>query len=118
MTDQEIWNCETPVAELLGVNVPSWIEQDIAASTIASIAQGGCASGAYMPAVTYWTASDVMAAYGDDVLDYIHESTGELPTSCAVELLVKAGRAAPAFTYPAPSSCGLVIFLACLAIWN
>jgi hypothetical protein len=80
MTDQEIWNCETPVAELLGVNVPEWIEQDIAASTIASIAQGGCASGAYMPAVTYWTASDVMAAYGDDVLDYIDDTLGELPT--------------------------------------
>lgn len=85
MTDQEIWNCETPIAELLDISVPAWIEQEIAASTIASITQGGCASGAYMPAVTYWTANDVMASYGDDVLDYISNTLGELPTPPAFE---------------------------------
>ena len=80
MTDHEIWDCETPVTELLGVDVPRWIDQDIAALTIASIANSGCNSGAYMPAVTYWAASDVMASYGDDVLDYINDALGELPT--------------------------------------
>jgi len=33
--------------------IPQWIEQDITPSTVAAILQGGCESGAYMPAVTY-----------------------------------------------------------------
>lgn len=68
-----------------------------------AILQGGCASGAYMPAVSYYTASKCMGEHGDDVLDYIEESLGELPEpekgtswsglavhylSCAVELWV------------------------------
>ena len=79
MNTNEIWNCETPVSELLNVNIPAWIEQDICAMTVASICNGGCASGSYMPAVTYWQANDTMANHGDDVLDYIHETLGELP---------------------------------------
>jgi hypothetical protein len=101
MNTNEIWNCETPVAELLNIQVPECIEQDICAMTIASICNGGCASGSYMPAVTYWQANNIMADYGDDVLDYIHSVVGELPKvpsfeswrgmaclylSCAVEL--------------------------------
>lgn len=101
MEMQEIWNCETAVSELLGCNVPDWIDQDIAASTIASICQGGCASGAYMPAVTYYQASRIMSDHGDDVLQYIDDCLGELPQpergeswsglacfylSCAVEI--------------------------------
>ena len=54
-----------------------------------------------MPAVTYYDAAQTMAAHGDEVLDYIQEGFGELPTppsdiswnrlachylSCAVEL--------------------------------
>jgi hypothetical protein len=101
MTENDIWNCETPVAELLDCDVPDWIEQDIAASTIASICQGGCNSGAYMPAVTYHQALRTMGDYGDDVLAYIDGQLDELPApqageswsglacfylSCAVEL--------------------------------
>lgn len=66
-----------------------------------SIMQGGCASGAFMSAVTYYRASEVMAEHGNDVLDFVEDSLGELPTppkgeswsgmavfylSCAVEL--------------------------------
>ena len=48
-------------------------------STLRSIVQGGCASGAYMPAVTYYQARDTMAEHGDEVLDYIVDAFGELP---------------------------------------
>lgn len=79
MNTNEIWNCETPVAELLNIQVPEWIEQDICAMTIASICNGGCASGSYMPAVTYWQALQTMSQHGDFVLHYIEEALGELP---------------------------------------
>ena len=79
MTEDEIWNCEQPVADLLDIDVPAWIEQDIAVSTIASIVQGGCASGAYMPACWYSQALETMAKHGDDVLEYISDAMGELP---------------------------------------
>ena len=68
---------------------------------IQAIQQGGCSSGAFMPAVTYYSAMLTMADYGDDVLQYIQDTMGELPKpdnceswsgmacfylSCAVEL--------------------------------
>ncbi len=101
MTNEEIWNCETPVADLLCGRIPEWIEQDISPYDVIAITQGGCASGAYMPAVTYYRAAHTMAKHGDDVLDYITDNLGELPAipsdtswsglaclylSCAVEL--------------------------------
>ena len=52
-------------------DLPDWIEEDITIFDIENIIQGGCASGAYMPAVTYSTALDTMQEYGDDILDYI-----------------------------------------------
>ena len=58
---------------------PEWITQDLSPCDIAAINQGGCASGAYMPAVTYYTASQTMAKHGDDVLQYIQDNLGELP---------------------------------------
>ena len=39
---------------------------------IASILEGGCASGAYMPAVTYHTANKCVNEHGEDMLEYIH----------------------------------------------
>ena len=103
MTDEEIWNDDTPIIELEGleVDVPAWIEQDISPYDVAAIYQGGCASGAYMPAVTYYEARKTMNDYGDEVLQYIQDAYGELPKhrddeswdgiavfylSCAVEL--------------------------------
>ena len=60
---------------------PDWIttNQPLGITDIQAIQQGGCASGAYMPAVTYYTASQTMAVHGNDVLDYIQEQLGELP---------------------------------------
>lgn len=79
MTNDEIWNCETPVADLLDIDVPAWIESDISPSTVAAICQGGCASGAYMPAVRYYDALRTMSDHGDDVLQCIDDMLGEMP---------------------------------------
>lgn len=48
--------------------------------TVQAVNQGGCASGAYMPAVTYWQASKLMGKWGDEVLDYIQDMGFEVPT--------------------------------------
>lgn len=55
------------------LNIPAWIEQDITLYDIKAIQQGGCASGAYMPAVTYYQALETMNEHGGDVLEYIEE---------------------------------------------
>lgn len=77
MTDV-LWNHDEPISEL-DVFVPRWIDQDITGTTLASIIQGGCASGAYMPAVTYWEAKQTMAEHGDDVIEFITDEMGNLP---------------------------------------
>jgi hypothetical protein len=80
MQDHDIANIETPLSQIEGApEVPAWVRQDISPYDIAAICQGGCASGAYMPAVTYHIARDTMYEHGDDVLDYISDSLDELP---------------------------------------
>lgn len=69
---------ESPVTKY-GIEVPDWIDQDISLDDIRNIIQGGCASGAYMPAVTYWQALKTMNDHGDDVLSYIEDELGDLP---------------------------------------
>jgi len=59
--------------------VPNWMDQDLEWNQVAAIIEGGCASGAYMPAVTYYQALKTMSEYGDDVLQYIEDVTGEVP---------------------------------------
>jgi len=99
----DLWNNEKPISEIDGHNIeiPAWIDRDISTYDIASICQGGCASGAYMPAVTYHQALKTMSDHGDDVLQYIEDNLGEMPQpkkgeswagmacfylSCAVEI--------------------------------
>lgn len=48
-------------------------------SELQAILQGGCESGAYMPAVTYSTALDTMNEHGDDIFEYIKQRMGDLP---------------------------------------
>ena len=102
MSSDIMWNCEDAIKDVAShVDVPAWIAQDISPSEVAAIVQGGCASGAYMPAVTYYDATQTMTRHGDDVLQYIQDALGELPKpynteswggmacfylSCAVEL--------------------------------
>ena len=68
------------------IEVPEWIDADSLPDTLTElrsycrdICHGGCASGVYMPAVTYHTAKKTMGEHGDDVLEYIEEHLGEIP---------------------------------------
>lgn len=79
MDMNQIWNCETDVAALLDISQPDWLAYDLTVANIAAICQGGCASGVYMPAVTYTQATDTMSRHGNDVLAYIEDNLGELP---------------------------------------
>jgi hypothetical protein len=74
----DLWNNENPVSKY-DIDVPAWIDQDISPYDVAAIVQGGCASGAYMPAVTYYDAKETMNAHGDDIMQYIEDQLGELP---------------------------------------
>jgi len=74
-----LWDHEEPVTGL-GIDVPRWIDSDIDPATIAAILQGGCASGAYMPAVTYHQALATMSEHGDDVFESLDGYYGEVPT--------------------------------------
>ena len=79
-----LWNHEEPITELTDrITPPGWIDPDISPSTVAAILQGGCESGAYMPAVTYHEALETMHRHGDSldgVLQYLEDTLGELPT--------------------------------------
>ena len=72
-----LWEHEEPVTSL-DIDVPAWIDQDISPCDVAAIIQGGCASGAYMPAVTSYKANQTMTDHGDDVLQYIENQLGEI----------------------------------------
>lgn len=63
----------------LGLDVPAWISQDVTTYDVAAISHGGCASGAYMPAVMYREARETMDEHGDDVLQFIEDHADELP---------------------------------------
>jgi len=82
MKDIDLWNLTEEQNEIakrwLSNNSPAWAN-DLTAYDIAAINQGGCASGAYMPAVTNHIANETMAAHGDDVLQYIKDDLGDLP---------------------------------------
>ena len=75
-----LWDNDDPVSNL-GIDVPQWIEQDITPYDVAAIVQGGCASGSYMPAVTYYQALQTMNEYGDDIMEWIIDGYDSLPFS-------------------------------------
>ncbi len=58
---------------------PEWLTEPLPPADIAAVLQGGCDSGAYMPAVTYYDAAQTMSEHGDNVLQYLEDHTGELP---------------------------------------
>jgi hypothetical protein len=72
--------CKNYPQEYGPVQLPEWISQDLSPNDIAAVIQSGCDSGAYMPACEYHTANMTMACHGDDVLQYLEDTTGELPT--------------------------------------
>lgn len=59
----------------VALNMPAWIDRTVlyCADDLIAVVQGGCASGAYMPAVTYCTAQATMGAHGDAVLEYLDD---------------------------------------------
>lgn len=61
---------EPNVKETQKPDFPAWIEE-LSPADIAAINQGGCDSGAYMPAVTYSTAVETMSQHGDEVMEYL-----------------------------------------------
>lgn len=75
----ELWDNDSYVTDN-GIDVPQWINQDITCADVAAIAQGGCESGAWMEAVTYHKANDIMSQHGDEVLEYLETMFGELPS--------------------------------------
>ena len=72
--------------ENVSIDVPAWIEADHftmnhtdTVCSLRDLIRGGCASGCYMPAVTYADAIQTMADHGDSVTDYILDVYGEIP---------------------------------------
>ena len=72
MTEQEI-------NEAIEDSRPKWVDEGMEIEDIQAINQGGCSSGAYMPAVTYHQALETMSEHGNDVLQYLQDQYGELP---------------------------------------
>lgn len=54
-------------------DAPEWIEDSLTLGDIPEISTHGCASGVYMPAVTYYEARRTMWQCGDDITDFIGE---------------------------------------------
>lgn len=83
MSNAIMWENDALVKDL-GINVPTWIDQGISTATVAGILQGGCASGAYMPAVEFYTAAKIMEKHGDAVLELLSEREDPvtLPDGC------------------------------------
>ena len=80
----DLQNNGSQIVECL--DIPRWIEAsrfegeltDVL-DELKAITEGGCSSGAYMPAVTYYDAIQTMANHGDEVYEFIH-SCGFEPT--------------------------------------
>ena len=80
MNNETMWNSDEPLADYIeGIYVPDWINDGFSPADAIAVYESGCASGAYMPAVTYYDANQAMAKYGNDVLEYIEENLGEIP---------------------------------------
>jgi len=84
MNTDQMWNNESPTTEL-GIDVPQWIDSHISPYNVIAIVQGGCASGAYMPAATYDLALKIMQKYSDFIFDYLEEIYGNVPLPSGVD---------------------------------
>lgn len=74
-----LWDSEESISEF-GFKQPEWITEDLDCSQVMAIIEGGCDSGSYMPACIYGQALTTMDDHGDDVLEYIDDTLGELPS--------------------------------------
>ena len=86
MTQPKFTQLNTHINEALSqhkwIDVDQFVVQgtDEGYHNLVALANHGCVSGAYMPAVTYHMASEVMAQHGDDVMEYIYDTLGEIPS--------------------------------------
>lgn len=71
------YDSDKPLSDY-GIDTPRWIESDLTPADVEAIQQGGCDSGAYMPAVTYHKALATMSEHGDAVLDYLAEYSADI----------------------------------------
>ena len=94
MTTQQQWDTSESINDLVGATaedtddlndlfLPPWIESTISPYQVQSIIKGGCEGGAYLPAVVYHQAQEIMHDHGDHVLDYIESIRGDLPAPMA-----------------------------------
>lgn len=74
---------QSPAADW--VTVPAWIDQGITVSDAIAIVEGGCESGAYMPAVTYHKALATLLAHEGEILDSIEDMSDAPPVEAAAE---------------------------------
>lgn len=67
------------MAELCGIEIPDWVEQDITLDTCKSIAEYGCVGDQYGPGFLDYEAIQVMNRHGSKVFEYIEETLGKMP---------------------------------------
>lgn len=83
------------LAEYIIEQNPEWLEQMSNIeyfTTLASIAQGGCASGAYMPAVTYHSAKMALfCELGESMVEYAVDFLAEIDSLDQVAIQLKDG---------------------------
>jgi len=60
----------------VSIETPRWIDGPLDLDTVIAVCEGGCASGAYMPAVEYNKALFAMEKYSNEILDYIENDHG------------------------------------------
>ena len=60
-------------------DAPKWITKNLETWDVDCINRGGCESGAYMPAVTYYDATQLMHTHGEEVIEFIYDELGEVP---------------------------------------
>lgn len=80
-----LWENDDPITsyehdDYATPEVPDWIDRDISPADVAAIVQGGCDSGAYMPAVTYHEALATMNEHGDEVFAYLENQGYDVPS--------------------------------------
>lgn len=79
-SERSMWENDSPLGDL-GMSVPAFVDhhQSITPGDVAAIVQGGCDSGAWMPAVTYWQALETMTEHGDEVMQANEDMGLEVP---------------------------------------
>jgi len=67
------------MAQLCGIKIPEWLDQEISLEECLSINECGCGGAAYRPAIIHAEALETMAKHGDEIFEYLIETFGALP---------------------------------------